>query len=467
MKLFLFMVMGLVLLPVMVRAIPAETAILQKYIKMGLRDNLVLKQENFSLDQSLSALKEARGMFLPKISLEARYSLAGGGRIIEFPVGELMNPVYETLNQLLGIHNQPAPFPTDIEDEMIPFLRPREHETKIRLVQPIFQPRIYHYVKIKSRISRIQGARVDAFRSQLVGDIKTAYFTHLKTLKIRGLLANTRVLLEENLRVSKSLFKNHKVTEEIVFRSRAELSKLDRNLAEAKKNINLSTAYFNFLLNRSLDEKISGSVDADPLLSNIPDLDRLEARALDHRAEFAQVQASIEAAQHNIRLQGAQFLPAVTVVLDYGFQGEQYRFGGEDDFWMASLVLSWNLFNGFKDSEKKFQARVEKKKLHARQLELEQQVRMQVREAYHNLEVARETIRSAQDLLHSRREAFHIVAKKYEQGMVPQIEHIQARNEYTRAGINRIIAVFDCYIMEARLEHASASFPLTNKETER
>ena len=457
----------LVMLASPISGVQSENEILQHYIQIGLENNLALKQEHFSLKQSLSALREARGMFLPRISLEARYSLAGGGRIIEFPVGELMNPVYETLNQLLGIHNQPAPFPTDIEDEMIPFLRPREHETKIRLVQPIFQPRIYHYVKIKSRISRIQGARVDAFKSQLVRDIKTAYFTHLKTLRVRELLAGTRVLLEESLKVSESLFKNHKVTEEIVFRSRSELSKLDLHLAEAKKNIKMSAAYFNFLLNLPLDDEISGSVDADPLLSDIPDFDRLEARALDHRAEFAQVQASIEAAQYNIRLQGAQFLPAVTAVLDYGFQGEQYRFSGEDDFWMASLVLSWNLFNGFQDSEKKLQARVEKKKLQARQLELEQQIRMQVREAYHNLEVTRKTIRSEQDLLHSRREAFHIVAKKYEQGMVPQIEYIQARNEYTRAGINRIIAVFDCHIMKARLEQASAFYPLSDKETER
>lgn len=37
-----------------------------------------------------------RGMFLPSVSIEARYSRAGGGKIIEFPVGDLMNPVYGT-----------------------------------------------------------------------------------------------------------------------------------------------------------------------------------------------------------------------------------------------------------------------------------------------------------------------------------------------------------------------------------
>lgn len=448
------------------KGVQSESKILQHYIQIGLENNLLLKQEHFSLKQSLSALKEARGMFLPRISLEARYSLAGGGRMIEIPVGELMNPVYQTLNSLLALNGLDQAFPDAIEDEVIPFLRPREHETKLRLVQPVFQPRIFHYIKIRSRVTGIQRARINAFKRELVADIKTAYFSYLKAMKIRDILVDTRKLLEENLRLSRSLFKNHKVTEEIVFRSRAELSKLDYQLAEANKNIKLASAYLNFLLNRPLDQGIGKSEDTDPLSGDIPSLERLESHALNHREEFAQIQASIEVATHKIRLEKSLFLPNVTAVLDYGFQGEQYRFNQEDDFWMASLVFSWNLFNGFQDSEKSIQASVEKQKLLARQMELTQQIRMQVRRAFHDLEVARKNIGSARDLLYSREKAFRIVAKKYEQGMVPQIEYIQARNEYTRAGISRVIAGFDCQIMEARLERASALSHLATEELE-
>ncbi|MCK4835628.1 MAG: TolC family protein [Candidatus Aminicenantes bacterium] len=430
--------------------------VLDHYIELGLKNNLVLKQEEFSLKKSLLALKEARGMFLPKISIEARYSLAGGGRIIEFPVGELMNPVYESLNQLLGIHNQPAQFPTDIEDEIIPFLRPREHETKIRLVQPIFQPRIYYNIKIKSNLRKIQQARIDTFKRQLISDIKTAYFTYLKTLKIKELLNTTRELLEENLNVSLSLYRNHKATEEIVFRSKAELSRIDQKIAEAEKNIKLSAAYFNFLINQPLDNEISVVPEGKILFKDKLNPKELEDHAINHRTEFLQIQGAIDAASNHIRLQGSLFLPSVSAVLDYGFQGESYRFTGEDDFWMASMVLSWNIFNGFQDSAKKIQAKIERKKLQTQLFELQQKIRMQVREAYHNLVVAQKTIQSTNDGLNSRKEAFHIISKKYEQGMVPQIEYIQARDNYTHAGINNIIAVFDYHIKEAQLERASA-----------
>ena len=111
---------------------------LDNYVQIGLENNLALKQKEFNYKKSMHALKEARGMFFPSVSIEARYTRAGGGREIEFPVGDLLNPVYSTLNQLTGTQSFPQ-----LDNERIPFLREKEHETKLRLVQPLFQYGIY------------------------------------------------------------------------------------------------------------------------------------------------------------------------------------------------------------------------------------------------------------------------------------------------------------------------------------
>ncbi|MEJ2538305.1 MAG: TolC family protein, partial [Calditrichia bacterium] len=110
----------------------AGESVLTQYVDEALQNNLALKQQQFSLEKSLAALKEARGLFLPSVGINARYSRAGGGREIEFPVGDLVNPIHQTLNQLL---QQPV-FPGNLQNEVIPFLREREQETKISAVQP-------------------------------------------------------------------------------------------------------------------------------------------------------------------------------------------------------------------------------------------------------------------------------------------------------------------------------------------
>ena len=447
---------GLFLWSGIVRGTPG---VLETYIEMGLRSNLALKQQEFSLGKILEALREAKGMFLPSVSIEARYSRAGGGRLIDVPIGDLVNPLQQTLNQLLILDGLPPVFPGNIPNQQIPFLRETEHDTKIRLVQPVFQPAVSFNRKVKKELTSIERARLAVFKRQLVMDIKTAYFTYLQTVEVQKLLDNTRELLAENLRISNSLFRHHKVTEEVVFRSEAELSKLERQRAEAEKNNRLAAAYFNFLLNRPWAAEIR--VERYPGKPTVRDysLETLTTQALQHRGEFRQLQGAIAAAGYTVGLHKSSSLPTVTAVVDWGFQGEKYRFSGSDDYWMGSLLFSWNLFRGGQDAAKKEQALYEKKRLQTQYHELENQIRLEVMEAYHQLQVAQKALLSSEDTEQSQKQAFFIVSKKYEQGMVPQIEYLKARDDYTNAGIDRIIALYDYYIREARLERVSALFP--------
>src|SRR3712207_6230496 len=85
-----------------------QPSLLDRYVEEGLKSNLALQGQNLSLEKSLRALEEAKGMFLPTLDLNARYSRAAGGRMIEFPAGDLLNPVYSTLNQMTGSDQFPT-----------------------------------------------------------------------------------------------------------------------------------------------------------------------------------------------------------------------------------------------------------------------------------------------------------------------------------------------------------------------
>lgn len=439
----------------------AEHPVLEGYIREGLESNLALQQQEFSLAQSLTALKEARGMFLPAAGIEARYTRAGGGRDIDFPIGDIINPIHQSLNALLP---QPV-FPANLENERIPFLRAEEHDTKLRVTQPLFQPAIYYNYKIRQDLVGAQIAERDAYIRQLAADIKRAYFNYLKTERVKALLQETETLLRENLRVSEKLFQADKVTEDAVFRARVELSSLAQQQAEADRDRTLAAAYFNFLLNRELEAEIQ-IIPAEALsTAGELDLAAAEASALGRRDELAQLGSAIAAAGHSAGAARAAFLPGVTLVFDYGFQGEQYRFGKDDDYWMASAVLQWNLFNGFRDRARVQQAKIERKKLEAQRRELEKQLQLQVREAYHNLIVAGKTLLTAQERVESARKSFRIVSRKYREGMSPQIEFLDARTTLTNAEIGDIIARYDYQIRRGEYEQVAALLDLEDLRT--
>jgi outer membrane protein TolC len=438
--------------------------VLEQYIREGLENNLALQQKEFSFEKSQQALREAKGMFLPALGIEARYSAAGGGRTIDFPLGDLMNPIHQTLNQLLEKNGLQPVFPGNLENSSFPFFRPREQDTRLRLVQPIFQPALYFNKRIKAELSGAENAGYLAFARQLVAEIKTAYFNHLKTVSVKGLLDETRLLLEENVRISKALFDNQNVTEEVLFRSKAELSKLEQQRLEAEKNVTLSSSYFNFLLNRSLAAPIAIQEKFLPLFPNDPDSAAMESSSLQQREELQQLNHAISAAGNHVKLNQSSILPGIAAVIDYGFQGETYRFSKKDDYWMASLVLNWNLFNGFQDSARKKQALLEKKILEKQFQEAEVRIRLQLLDATRSLQVARQVLTAAAETQRSAEASFAIVSKKYEQQMVPQIEYIQARNECTAARTGQLISLYDLYIKEAQLELAAGLYPLVKKE---
>jgi len=424
---------------------------LDDYVREGIQSNLALQRENFSLQQSMEALKEARGLFLPSVSIEARYNRAGGGRDIEFPVGDLLNDVYSTLNQLTGTQNFPQ-----LENVSIPFLREQEHETKLRVVQPLFQPGIYHNYQANKHLTNAQKEARDTFTRQLTADIQSAYYNYQKAVQVAILLNNTVAVLKENLRVSQSLFDNGSRTQETVFRAEAELADLEQQIAEAEKNQTLAGNYFNFLLNRPFDSSITASDPNKLIFPNPIPIEEAYARAAENREELKQLENAVKASGSSVGAAKSRFLPGVSLVFDYGFQGEEYRFTSDDDYWMGSAVLSWNLFNGGQDKAKLQKARLEKQALQTTQQELGLQIRIQVDEAHQNLLVAGSAITAAHRSLERNRKSFRIIEKKYANGLAPQIEFLDIRNRLTTSEISYVVAQFDYQIRYAEYQRAIA-----------
>src|SRR5690606_36478561 len=73
---------------------------LDSYVHLGLKSNLALKEKEISLDQAKLSLDMARSYFLPSVNVLGDYTSGKGGRNIAIPIGDLLNPVYTTLNQL-------------------------------------------------------------------------------------------------------------------------------------------------------------------------------------------------------------------------------------------------------------------------------------------------------------------------------------------------------------------------------
>ncbi|MFO7369146.1 MAG: TolC family protein [Bacteroidales bacterium] len=422
---------------------PAQQ-VLDAYVKTGLENNLALLQKESGYRQSLEALREARGMFYPAVSLNARYTRSEGGRVIEFPVGTLLNSVYSQLGM-----------PVVLEDEEIRFLRPAEQETKIRLVQPLVNADIYYNSRIRKELSVAEEISVEQYRREVTSEIRKAYYTLGMAEGVLGMLQETKLLLLENIRVNEKLIENGKTTLDNLYRSQTELSKFEQTFQEAFKNREIAKAWFNFLLNRPLSDSVI--IERPAISAGLPGnlTDHVE-QAVVNREEILNLEQYLRVADLSVGMNRTARLPDITAVADYGFEGEKYAFNKNTDYLQASLVLSWDLFSGFQQRAKIRQALIGKEKLEHQLDEARSQVSLQVIRAFRELKSAEAGISAAENQLKTASEGFRLVKRRYEEGQASLIEFIDARNTLTQAEENLIVSRYTLLIDQAEFEKVIA-----------
>ena len=440
----------------------AQEAPLDYYLNTALESNIALQRQELSYEKSLAALKEAKGLFFPKLSIEARYSVAKGGRAFEIPIGDLMNPVYDNLNLINSFGQSASPdYPTipdypQIENTQVNFLRETEHETKVRVAMPVFNTAILQNHRIKQNMVEAEKISVGIYKRELIKEVKAAYFNYAKAAQAVILFNNTLDLVKENLRTTESLQRNHKVTVDVVYSAKAEVEEVNQQLAEAEKNANIAKAYFNFLLNRDYDSEIE-LIAENELPQSAISLEEARKKALASREELQQLNYYLAVSDNNIQLNKNSHLPTVNMVADYGFQGTHYRFTNEDDFAMGSLVLSWNLFDKTTKARVQ-QAKIEKTVVEQQKNELFQQIGLQVVNTFYDLEAAQKSIISAKAEVDAAQKAFRLVNKKYSQGQANLVEYTNARTQLTNAEQSLIIAKYDYQVKLANFERATAGY---------
>lgn len=428
----------------------------ERYVAEGLRSNLALRSETLEVEKATHALAEARARFFPELSLQARYTRAEGGRKIDIPIGTALNPVYSTLNDMLEAQGQPAQFP-QIEDQSVPFLREKEQDTRVVLRQPLYAPTIPAAVRAQRALLDASSFRRMAIARTLRRDITIAYVNWLKARSSTDIVAASETLLRENLRVNQSLFDNGKVTEDQVLRARAELLQVEQQKRETANLATQAQSYFNFLLNRDLLASIDAASAPNTAEERESALERLWADALQRRPEVAQVKHIAQASAEQVTISRKQRWPTLSLGIDAGTQGEDYRFGDGYNFGTASLIFTWKIFDGGGDAARVRQAEVTQRQAVLRQEEVAQQIRLEVQQAFDRLQTARDSLSTAQARAEAARAAFRIASRKRDEGVINQVEFIDARSTLTSAELNRNLTQFDVLARRAELEYATSS----------
>ena len=430
---------------------------LDHYVEVALKNNLSLKSQQLTYKKSQVKLKEIKGNYIPALSFQTRYSRAFGGRTFEIPVGDLLNPVFQNLNLLNASITDPT-LPTmpvfgNAENEDVNFLRRKEQVSYMRVVFPIFNPTLNQGKQLHEHQLKIEQENLNLFQKDIVAEVKKSYYNFLKIKAIQKSLANAKSLVEENLKTAQSLFEHHKVTIDYVYSAEVEIKSVEKEIAEVNQKEQLAKAYFNLLLNQPITTEIKFSETEVPINQNTLSLEEAITLAKNNRLEFNQMDIASSMADQKIKMEKADKLPQLNFVGDYGFQGENYSFGSEDDYAMASVILSWNILEA-SHGPKVEQAKIDKELLIFQKEALRKKIELEVLGAFYDAETALKNIDLAKTKKESATKAYRVINKKFKQGQANLLEINNALTQLTDADQEIIISQFNYQIKFLAFEKA-------------
>ena len=406
---------------------------LDTYVEFGLQHNIVLQEKNISLSKAMYALKAANSMFLPSIGIKGDYQTGQGGRSINLPIGDLLNPVYSTLNDLTNSNNFPQ-----VQNAETYFLPQNYYDLKVRTSMPIFNSDLVYNRKIQGQQVILQKYDIDIYTRELTKNIKVAYYNYLSALQSVSIYESALNLAREGKRINESLLNNGKSLKAYVLRSESEIQNLEAARTEAMQQLQNAQMYFNFLINADNNNPpdttgnyaVDNNLIEQYILAEASPANRTELKALDQSASLYETL---------LKMNKSYWVPRVSGFVDLGSQAYNWQFNNKSKYYFAGISLDIPLFASGKNMYQVKQSELDVRNQSLNRAYVNRQLQLSVDMARNNLGTLYASYNASQKQAEAANAYYNLIEKGYREGVNSFIETIDARNQRTTASLKLVI----------------------------
>lgn len=410
---------------------------LDKYVEIGIKNSIVLQQKNISLDKAVYSLKEANSLFFPSINLKGDYQSGEGGRQIAIPLGDMLNPVYGTLNQLTMSNSFPQ-----ISNVETNFFPKNFYDVKLRTAMPIINADLFYNRDIQKQQIKISEFEIEIYKKELSKNIKVAYYQYLSAAKAISVYENAIKVAQEAKRINEKLLNNGKTVKAYVLRAESEIQNLQSKITNSKQQEKNAQLYFNFLINASNDQVIDTLGSTELGEENIKNY-LVSDLAISDRAELKAINQSISILSTVNNMNKNYWLPKLNGFIDLGSQASDWKYNDKSRYYFLGLQLDIPLFAGgnqlYKIKKSKLDIDLQKSQL----MYMQQQLNLSANVAKNSIKSHYQSYQSAIQQTIAAKAYLDLIDKGYKEGINTFIETLDARNQLTISQIQELISKYD------------------------
>jgi outer membrane protein len=395
---------------------PALT--LNQCIDTALKKNPTILAATYGVDVNQSRVGEARSAYYPQLSASAAYTRIS-------PVSALTDTFGTS-----GAYNQ--------------------YTSGVSLNQNILD-----FGKTSQQVDiskyNLESSRSDLNTTQdaVILSVKQAYYGVLKAKRDRDVAADVLKQFQLHLDQAKGFYDVGTKARIDVIKAEVDLSNAKLSLINAENALKIAWVTLSNVMGTT--EAPEYTIEDNLSFQHYAiTVEEAMARAFENRSDLKSIIAKRQAADTNISLARSGYYPVLSGFANYNWAGETTS--ALDHSWNAGVLLTVPLFSGFLTVHQAAEAKSNLYILKANEDTLRQQILLDVRQAYLNLQAAEASIATAELAASQAKENLDLANGRYSAGVGSPIEVSDAFATYVTGQANYTSALSNYKIAQAAIE---------------
>jgi outer membrane protein TolC len=383
------------------------------------------------MEQAVQVKKQARTGFFPKLGTEYNYT------------------------RLENTRRNFGGFTTDVSAD--------NYSWRTFLRQPLFQgfEILSQYELAKLGIDQSE-TEIELAKLELALGVKVAYFDILIADAAVDVAEKDVAARKSNADVVRSFYKVGMKPINELLQAEVEWANAQQALVRTQNNARLARSKFNILLSRPVNAPVDVKVP-DPLWEPvIGELDEYIKKGLMNRPEMKLININLDQADQNIRLAKSDYYPEVSFVGEYEKQGDTPDVSGSRFHQArdpkALLVLTWTFWEWGKTRYAVKEQESFKRQLMDAKVAVENNIRLEVREALLALDTAEKNIPTTRTAVKQGEENLRVEEERYKAQVTTITEVLLATTRLTQARVNYFGALYNHNVAKAQLLRALGEY---------
>jgi outer membrane protein TolC len=431
-----------------VRAEEPRPITLDEVRSQALQNNLTLSQARRDEQAARWKMIWAVSEVLPHVTLNSSYS-----RFDEESVFR-QNIFRDILIE--QYHINPADFP--------PFAYKNLYATSISVDQPIYNGGMeINGLRIAATTKRLMSYNRQALEKQTLYEAERAYYSLCRAQAALGVRQQAVEISRQYVARFQHRLELGLTTQVDVLRWELQLAGDEAALVDAQNALHLAQVNLTRLLGAET-EKLFLAADLDELIAaadsvggNCNDLDSLWSRTRYLSPDLLMMNCNLDLARHNRWTALSNFQPRINFNYSYSWQADDDPALDGFKQWVASISLSWPIFSSFGNVARYQESRINLRKAEDAQRDFEAGLFAQLTAAWSELQSAKKRWISAQKMRRQAEQVLAMQEHRSEQGLITNLELLDARNAAREAELAFINAALDLRIAEAGIQRIAGN----------